>query len=108
MMKILYLIRLDRSYAGHSTEAEAVFESLEELHVFVLAHILRRPIIVVANSVLRDVYGEALAPIPFGGIYLPLERDPAECYRSPLLLTYDLGHFCALVSMKNNSSMNGE
>ena len=24
----------------------------------------------------EDAYGEALAPIPFGGIYLPLELNP--------------------------------
>ena len=33
----------------------------------------RRPIIVIADTVLKDAFGEALAPIPFGGIYLPLE-----------------------------------
>lgn len=43
--------------------------------------------------------GEALAPIPFGGIYLPLECSPSECHRSPLLLAYDGGHFSALVAM---------
>ena len=44
--------------------------------------------------------GEALAPIPFGGIYLPLECAPAECHTSPLLLTYNAGHFSALVTMQ--------
>ena len=37
---------------------------------------LRRPIIVIADTVLKDAFGEALAPIPFGGIYLPLEVAP--------------------------------
>ena len=45
--------------------------------------------------------GEALAPIPFGGIYLPLECAPSECHTSPLLLTYNAGHFSALVTMQN-------
>ena len=44
--------------------------------------------------------GEALAPIPFGGVYLPLEIPASECHRSPLLLTYNAGHFSALVSMQ--------
>ena len=44
--------------------------------------------------------GEALAPIPFGGIYLPLECAPEECHTSPLLLTYNAGHFSALVTMQ--------
>lgn len=79
--------------------AGAIYESLEEIHVLALAHVLRRPIIVVADTVLRDMNGDALAPIPFGGIYLPLECSPSECHRSPLLLAYDGGHFSALVAM---------
>ncbi|XP_063615008.1 uncharacterized protein LOC134788085 [Penaeus indicus] len=77
-----------------------VYESLEEIHVLALAHVLRRPIIVVADLTLKDVSGEPLAPIPFGGVYLPLECPPSECQRSPLLLTYDAGHFSALVVME--------
>merc|ERR1719474_974824 len=82
-----------------------LYESLEEIHVLVLAHILRRPIIVVADTVLKDAYGEALAPIPFGGIYLPLEVASSECDHCPLLLTYDSGHFSALVSMQPSPSL---
>ena len=48
--------------------------------------------------------GEALAPIPFGGIYLPLEIPAEECHKSPLLLTYNAGHFSALVTMQDHSS----
>lgn len=81
-----------------------VYESLEEFHVFVLAHVLQRPIIVVADTVLKDSGGEALAPIPFGGIYLPLECEAKMCYRSPLLLTYDAAHFSALVPMEQEVS----
>ena len=44
-----------------------IYESLEEFHVFVLSHILQRVIIIVADTVLKDSMGEALAPIPFGG-----------------------------------------
>lgn len=81
-----------------------VYESLEEFHVFVLAHVLKRTIIVVSDTVLRDVGGEALAPIPFGGIYLPLECDLKCCLHSPLLLTYDAAHFSALVPMDQDLS----
>jgi len=78
----------------------AVYESLEEFHVFVLAHVLRRPIIVVAERMLKDSSGSALAPIPFAGIYLPLECKPSKCHRSPLLLAYHASHFSALVCMQ--------
>ena len=93
-----------RSHAGKLTDADAVFESLEELHVFILAHVLRRPIIVIAKSILTNIDGEALAPIPFGGIYLPLECAPSDCHQSPLLLTYDAAHFSALVWMEDEAA----
>ncbi|NXK27000.1 OTU7B protein, partial [Arenaria interpres] len=79
---------------------EPVYESLEEFHVFVLAHVLKRPIVVVADTMLRDSGGEAFAPIPFGGIYLPLEVPANKGHRSPLVLAYDQAHFSALVSME--------
>ncbi|XP_041364189.1 OTU domain-containing protein 7B-like isoform X2 [Gigantopelta aegis] len=84
---------------GSNSTDPVVYESLEEFHVFVLAHVIQRPIIVVADTFLKDSKGEALAPIPFGGIYLPLETAAKTCYRSPLLLTYDAAHFSALVPM---------
>lgn len=37
-----------------------MYESLEEFHVFVLAHVLRRPIVVVADTMLRDSGGEGM------------------------------------------------
>jgi hypothetical protein len=40
--------------------------------VYVLANNIRRPIIVFADRVLRTNDGEAISPIEFGGIYLPL------------------------------------
>lgn len=73
------------------------YHGLDELHVLALAHVMRRPIIVFADLVLRDLKGDAIAPILFGGIYLPLELDPRACSRAPLLLAYDAGHFSALV-----------
>ncbi|XP_033749175.1 OTU domain-containing protein 7A-like [Pecten maximus] len=89
---------------GGETLTPVVYESLEEFHVFVLAHVLQRAIIVVADTILKDSHGDALAPIPFGGIYLPLETESKSCYKSPLLLTYDAAHFSALVPMEKQSS----
>ncbi|XP_069074329.1 OTU domain-containing protein 7B isoform X1 [Pleurodeles waltl] len=89
---------------GVESSEEPVYESLEEFHVFVLAHVLKRPIVVVADTMLRDSGGEAFAPIPFGGIYLPLEVPANKCHRSPLVLAYDQAHFSALVSMEQKES----
>ncbi|CAM9231009.1 unnamed protein product, partial [Lampetra fluviatilis] len=77
---------------------DPVYESLEEFHVFALTHVLKRPIIVIADTVLRDSGGEAFAPIPFGGVYLPVEIPSSRCHRTPLVLAYDQAHFSALVS----------
>ncbi|KYN09409.1 PREDICTED: OTU domain-containing protein 7B-like [Trachymyrmex cornetzi] len=75
------------------------YQSLEEIHVLTLAHILRRPIIVIAETMLKDADGVALAPIPFGGVYLPLEVPPSHCHRTPLLLAYHSAHFSPLVTV---------
>ena len=56
-------------------------------------------------QIFQDAYGEALAPISFGGIYLPLEVSQTDCDKSPLILTYDSGHFSALVTMQSISSL---
>lgn len=82
-------------------EGQVYFESLEEFHVFLLAHILQRPIIIVSDTMLHDSDGQPLAPIPFGGIYLPLECDISSCQRFPLVLAYDSAHFSALVLMND-------
>uniref|UniRef100_A0A8C3NR38 OTU domain-containing protein 7B n=1 Tax=Cyanoderma ruficeps TaxID=181631 RepID=A0A8C3NR38_9PASS len=92
------------SCGGVESSEEPVYESLEEFHVFVLAHVLKRPIVVVADTMLRDSGGEAFAPIPFGGIYLPLEVPANKCHRSPLVLAYDQAHFSALVSMEQKEN----
>lgn len=88
-----------QSETGNESLSGNIYESLEEIHVLALAHVLKRPIIVIADTVLKDMNGDALAPISFGGIYLPIECPPEECHRSPLLLAFDGGHFSALVSM---------
>uniref|UniRef100_A0A182PBV0 ubiquitinyl hydrolase 1 n=1 Tax=Anopheles epiroticus TaxID=199890 RepID=A0A182PBV0_9DIPT len=85
---------------GDREDENATYESLEEIHVLALAHILRRTIIVVSDVFLRDINGEAFSPIPFGGVYLPFEVPSNECHRAPLLLAYDMAHFSALVAME--------
>lgn len=37
----------------NTEEGDVFYESLEEFHVFLLAHVLRRPIIVVADNMLK-------------------------------------------------------
>lgn len=51
--KLIYFL-----FPSVESSEEPVYESLEEFHVFVLAHVLKRPIVVVADTMLRDSGGE--------------------------------------------------
>ena len=73
-------------------------DSLEEFHVFVLANILRRPIIMYAVPKFRSSsHGSTLQRVNFHGVYLPLLWDPSSCKKDPLPLAFYGGHFSALV-----------
>ena len=89
------------SISRSGQDGTVYFESLEEFHILLLAHILKRPIIVVADTMLHDLDGEPLSPVNFSGIYLPFECDVNACHRYPLVLAYDSAHFSALVLMDN-------
>lgn len=80
------------------------YESLEEIHISALAHTLRRPVIIISDRTIKDLRGEDLAPIYFGGIYLPLEVNPTACHKSPVVLAYDSSHFSPLVTFQLASS----
>ncbi|XP_053144990.1 tumor necrosis factor alpha-induced protein 3 isoform X2 [Hemicordylus capensis] len=79
------------------------YNSLEEIHIFVLVNILRRPIIIVADKMLRSLQsGSSFSPLNIGGIYLPLHWPAEECYRYPIILAYDSMHFTPLVILNNS------
>ena len=102
------------------------------MHIFVLANVLRRPIVVYADDCLRDVDGSKIAPQNFAGvrrhtrtrmcvsrthtraraagraqIYLPLLWRAAECCAWPLALSFHHGHFCALALLHRQSKLDG-
>ncbi|XP_046847966.1 tumor necrosis factor alpha-induced protein 3-like [Xenia sp. Carnegie-2017] len=72
------------------------FYSLEEIHIFALANILRRPILVICDDSHRG------AGVNLGGIYLPLLSNLVDCIKTPLIIGYHHGHFTALVMAENN------
>lgn len=74
--------------------------ALEQAHVFALAHIIRRPIIVYGVRVVKSFRGETIGYARFEGVYLPLLWEPSFCWRSPICLGYTRGHFSALVPME--------
>lgn len=71
--------------------------SLEQLHIFALSHILRRPIIVYGVKYVKSFRGEDIGYAKFEGLYLPLLWEQSFCIRSPIALGYTRGHFSALV-----------
>ncbi|XP_041985157.1 ubiquitin thioesterase trabid-like [Aricia agestis] len=75
--------------------------ALSPLHVWALAHVLRRPLIVYGVDVVRSWRGEALGYAGFRGVYLPLLWDAECCSHSPLALGYTRGHFSALVPLED-------
>ncbi|CAF1030859.1 unnamed protein product [Adineta steineri] len=91
------------STKSSSQSTRQYYESLEEFHVYVLANNIRRPIIIYSDTILRTNDGEAISPIEFGGIYLPLEIPPEKCHKQPVFLAFDAAHFSALVPMEQNS-----
>ncbi|KAK8728478.1 hypothetical protein OTU49_008968 [Cherax quadricarinatus] len=80
--------------------------ALEQLHIFVLAHILRRPIIVYGVKCVKSFRGEDLGFARFEGVYLPLLWEYSFCWKSPIALGYTRGHFSALVPMEPDSPDN--
>ena len=82
-----------------STEVPAGgnLDSLEEFHIFVLANVLRRPVVMYASPKMRSIQGATLQGVNFHGIYLPLLWDPHSCKKDPLPLSFCGGYFSALV-----------
>nr|XP_023655573.1 tumor necrosis factor alpha-induced protein 3 [Paramormyrops kingsleyae] len=79
------------------------YGSLEDIHIFVLCNILRRPIIVIADQVVRSMKsGTSFSPLNVGGIYLPLHWPPGECYKYPIVLGYDSQHFAPLITVQDS------
>jgi len=64
---------------------------LAQIHIYVLANVLRRPIIVYADTVQEH------SPCRMRGLYLPMERlvTGAEIERVPLLLAFEGALSCA-------------
>lgn len=73
-----------------STTASLVY--LEDIHIFALANMLQRPIIVISLETIRNIQ-----PIHLRGIYLPLFREPNECVKDPIVIGFHNYHFVPLV-----------
>eukprot|EP00111_Clytia_hemisphaerica_P001341 TCONS_00003814-protein len=100
--------QISLSSSNSELEEGESLDSLEPIHVYALSNLLCRPIIVLSEDMLKDAEGRPIAPIPFGGIYLPLEQDVSKCYKYPLILAFESSHFSALVPADGDNLHNGE
>lgn len=75
------------------------YEFLEEMHVFVLANVICRPIIILGESTVRSpLAGDSIEQNNFVGIYLPLLWPPKSCDPNPVVLCFLHNHFQPLIS----------
>ena len=83
-----------------SEEKESIYAPmyLQDIHVFAVSNLLRRPIIVLGVPEVKDV-----APNFIRGVYLPLLNRPTDCIKEPILIAFHDFHFCPLVYVMNNS-----
>ena len=83
-------------------------ESLGHAHIFALAHILRRPIIVYGVTNVKSYRGEYFIGLArFQGVYLPLLWETIFCSKSPICLGFTRNHFSALVPMQERIHVAG-
>lgn len=67
---------------------------LEDIHIFGLANMLQRPIVVIALEKLQNIQ-----PIHLRGIYLPvLAQNVNTCVRDPIVIAFHRYHFVPLVA----------
>lgn len=69
----------EEDWAGLLSLASQPGSSLEQLHVFALAHILRRPIIVYGVKYVKSFRGEAIGYARFEGMQDCLNQQVLRC-----------------------------
>uniref|UniRef100_A0A4W3IXP8 ubiquitinyl hydrolase 1 n=2 Tax=Callorhinchus milii TaxID=7868 RepID=A0A4W3IXP8_CALMI len=81
--------------------SQACTSLYQDMHLFILANIARRPIIVIAESSKgnsKKVSDKTSSP---AGIYLPLHWPAEQCFTYPILLSYTQQRFTPLVSIND-------
>nr|CCA62926.1 putative tumour necrosis factor-induced protein 3 [Fredericella sultana] len=86
------------------TEPHKMLTFLESVHVFALANMLRRPVIVYGSDSITNDKGEAIDRNRMVGIYLPLLVLPESCTMSPIILFYGGNHFVPLLHLDDDAA----
>jgi len=73
--------QIEREYNNQLVVAGRDREYLGSFHIFALAHVVRRPIIVYSDKYIRGSNNSQLSFNDIGGIYIPLGLEPKYCSR---------------------------
>lgn len=77
---------------------------LESIHIFFVANLIFRPIIVIADKMIYSVIDQQpLAENCIGGVYLPFAKEAEACKRNPLVISFHASHFSAICFEQNTS-----
>ncbi|KAF7258099.1 hypothetical protein EG68_08230 [Paragonimus skrjabini miyazakii] len=76
-----------RDWDNVLTAASQPGGALEQIHIFALSHILRRPVIVYGVKYIKNYRDEPIGIANFQGIYLPLLWDRHFCSPNPIANT---------------------
>ncbi|XP_072356217.1 tumor necrosis factor alpha-induced protein 3-like isoform X1 [Scyliorhinus torazame] len=92
-----------KSADPRSSAGQAFTNMYQDVHIFVLANIIRRPIVVIVagNSEGRSKSASAMMTSSPAGIYLPLHWPPYHCHTYPILLSYVNQHFTPLIDIND-------
>eukprot|EP00042_Codosiga_hollandica_P048873 m.556478 g.556478 ORF g.556478 m.556478 type:complete len:757 (-) comp57753_c0_seq80:3603-5873(-) len=77
-------------------------KSLFDFHIFVLAQMIRRPIIVYSESGVKNSHGSLLQQSAgLDGIYLPVMWPQDQVFKQPIAIAYTRGHYSAMIACES-------
>jgi hypothetical protein len=102
-------VQIEQEYKSLLQAAEKRRSMLGSLHLFVLAHVIRRPIIVYSVRKLQGYQNDDLGFADVAGIYLPaLFWEQNQVNRTPICIGYSKFHFSALVGSGSSDEINSK
>jgi len=81
-------------------------EYLEDVHLLLLANVLRRPVLVYGESMVDPHRRDLWVENPLRGLYLPYLHKPSSCHWSPVVMYYFPSHFVSLVPLESLQERN--
>lgn len=76
-------------------------EYLEDVHLLLLAQVLRRPILVYGEQMVDPHERDLWVENPLRGLYLPYLHEQCKCHWSPVVMLFYPSHFVSLVPLES-------